>query len=126
MERERDRERERERERECVCLRVLTRLSYSDHQYEKKGHVFVCCSMLKRVAVCCTNHLEDVDPVLIRPGVLTRHVCCPHQISQNMAHIVACCNVLWCVAVCCSVLQCVALLIKHHKTSRTKKHAHST
>ena len=49
-----------------------------------------CCSVLQRVAACCSVLQCDV-------------VCC--SVFQRVA---ACCSVLQCVAVCCSVLQCVA------------------
>ena len=54
----------------------------------------MCCSVLQRVAACCS--VSQKRTANLPEGL---HVSC----------VAVCCNVLQCVAVCCSVLQCLAV-----------------
>ena len=63
------------------------------------GATGTCCSVLQRVAVCCT---------------LLQHPVCHSdearlQRMTQLERVAVCCNVLQCVATCCSVLQRVAV-----------------
>jgi len=72
----------------------------------------VCCSVLQRVAVCCTLccvvRNDSADTLLHVPVSslsLVAQVCC-----SMLQYIAAHCNVLQCVVACCSVLQRVSSL----------------
>ena len=72
--------------------------------------VAVYCSVLQRVAVCCSVLQCSPRMICARSATCFRRsmlqcvaVCC--SVLQCVAVL---CNVLQCVAVCCSVLQCVA------------------
>jgi len=64
------------------------------------GLLQMCCSVLRRVAACCSVHI-------ICTHVILRLLL---YITQSCWKCVAvCCSVLQCVAMCCRVLQCVAV-----------------
>jgi len=63
----------------------------------------VCCSVLQRVAECCSAlqaHYGRVSLNCSTKALLCVAVCC-----SVLQYVAACCSVLQCVAVCCSVLQ---------------------
>jgi len=69
---------------------------------------FLCCSVLQRVAVCCS-----VLHCVVRQARSRMNESCLFQLARSLLFYIAvrivCCSVLQCVAVCCSVLQCVAV-----------------
>jgi len=75
---------------QCVASVLQRNSSASDSQRSRTRHV--CCSVLQRVAACCSRIRAHL--------ILKRHV-------RGM-YVAVCCSVLQCVAMCCSVLQCVA------------------
>ena len=93
----------------CVCTYVCVRtFAYATYRYafthpHTHAHAYThthdtcarCCSVLERIAICCSMCTHDT-----RARAL---LCCVLQCAA------VCCSVLQCVAVCCSALQCVAV-----------------
>jgi len=87
----------------------------------------VCCSVLQRVAVCCSGchrHPEHLVDKKVgeyyralaysehgKQAIVWRVVPCflQKECAGKRRCVAVCCSVLQCVAVCCSVLQCVAV-----------------
>jgi len=81
--------------------------------------VLACCSVLQRVAVCCSGKCSrrwrSYSWLLKGGGVSSMAILARCSVLQCVA---VCCSVLQCVAVCCSVLQCVAVCCSITSVSR--------
>jgi len=115
------------------------RLLFLLARHDGRKCVAVCCSVLQRVAVCCSawqcqtpdaSHscLQTQQSAVSCSVLQCVAVCCSvlqcmavsdarrltllpanTAISSELQCVAVCCSVMQCVAVCCSVLQCVAV-----------------